>query len=126
MVLLPAHQRLLDDDVEEELTDDQIRDMLENASQRIQQDQGTGVFNPDTPLQLPKLSPGHITDAIITTKGSVTRLHASNLVDQRDRSLANSIKKIEDPIATRKKRQEVRFFFWHSSFANDDNYPKLH
>ncbi|CAI6333260.1 unnamed protein product [Periconia digitata] len=104
MALLPAHQRLLEDDVDEEYTDEQIRGLLDDAAQRIRHNQSDAT--PDVQLRLPKLEPGHITDALVTTKGAITRLDASSLVNQKERALANGFKKIEDPIAIKKQKEE--------------------
>lgn len=107
MALLPAHQRLLEDDVEDDLTNHQIQNMLKEASARVHQNLATGPSTSDALFKLPRLDPGHITQDIITTKGSITRLDTSSLVNKKDKALANGVKKIEDPIAIRKQKQEV-------------------
>jgi hypothetical protein len=132
MALLPAHLRLLEDDSEEELTDQQVQEMLQDASRRMHEKQAGGIPTvPDAPFKLPKMNPGHIADNLLKTQGNVTRLDSEKLIDQKEQALANGIKKIEDPIAVKKQMKEVRYshrppvnFF--PIFAVDDNYPILH
>jgi hypothetical protein len=110
MALLPAHQRLLEDDTdEEELTDEQVRELLEDASRRLREKQAAGPpkSTSDAPFKLPKLRPGHIADTYTTTKGNITRLDSSKLVNKRDQILANGVKKIEDPVAIKRQKIEV-------------------
>jgi hypothetical protein len=110
MALLPAHQRLLEDDTDdEELTDEQVRELLQDASRRMRESRAAGrpTSTSDVPFKLPKLNPGHVADTYTKTKGNITRLDSSKLVNKRDQVLANGVKKIEDPIAIKRQRQEV-------------------
>jgi hypothetical protein len=105
MELLPAHQPLREDDTDEELSDEQIRELLDGAAQRMRAKQP--VTRPDAPFKLPKLRPGHISDTYEKTEGNITRLDHSKLIDEKQQALANGIKKIEDPIALKRQRKEV-------------------
>ncbi|KAF2999229.1 hypothetical protein E8E13_001875 [Curvularia kusanoi] len=106
---LPAHQPLLEDDTDEELTDQQIKELLNEAAERMRAKaalQPSAV--PEAPFKLPKLRPGHIADTYEKTEGNITRLDHSKLIDKKQLALANSIKKIDDPIADKRKRKEEK------------------
>lgn len=106
---LPAHQPLLGDDTDDELSDQQIKELLNEAAERMRAKaalQPSAV--PEAPFKLPKLRPGHIADTYEKTEGNITRLDHSKLIDKKQLALANSIKKIDDPIADKRKRKEVR------------------
>lgn len=134
MELLPAHQPLLEEDTDDELSDEQIRELLNEAAQRMRA-KATSQPTPDAPFKLPKLNPGHIADTYEKTEGNITRLDHSKLIDKKQQALANGIKKIEDPLQVKKQRKEVRHSLVlrtgrHSRmhgwrFARDDNYPNF-
>ncbi len=123
---LPAHQPLLEDDTDEELSDQQIKELLNEAAERMRANTaGQSVTVPDTPFKLPKLRPGHIADTYEKTEGNIARLDHSKLIDKKQLALANGIKKIDDPIADKRRRKEVRLPSLSTTTAGDDNYPKL-
>lgn len=123
MALSPAHPPLMGDDTDEELTDEQVRELLAEAAERMRAKAPQPAH--DAPFTLPKLNPGHIADTYSTTHGAITKLDASKLLPKQDQALANGVKKIEDPVQLRKQKQEVSH---DASFplAVDDNYPILH
>lgn len=106
MELLPAHQPLLDDDTDEELSDEQVRELLNDAAQRMR---AKAAVQPapgaDTPFKLPKLKPGHIADTYEKIEGNITRLDNTKLIDSKQQALADGIKKIEDPIRLKKQKK---------------------
>ena len=110
MEILPTHQPLLDEDTDEELSDEQIRELLNEAAVRMRAKavQTAGSVKAEAPFKLPKLQPGHIADTYEKTDGNITRLDHSKLVDKMQQVMANGIKKIEDPLAIKKQKQEVR------------------
>lgn len=109
MELLPAHQPLFEDDTDEELSDEQIRELLNEAAVRMRAKTASQPVTSDAPFKLPKLKPGHIADQYEKTDGNITRLDSSKLVDKEQQALANGIKKIDDPLHVQKlKKQEVR------------------
>jgi hypothetical protein len=109
MELLPAHPPLLEDDTDEELNDQQIRELLNEAAIRMRaKAAGKPTSAPDVPFKLPKLRPGHIADTHERFDGNITRLDHSKLIDTKQRALANGTKKIDDPLAVkRQKKMEV-------------------
>lgn len=115
MESLPAHQPLLEDDTDEELSDQQIKELLNEAAERMRAKAALQPSAaPEVPFKLPKLRPGHIADTYEKTEGNITRLDHSKLIDKKQLALANSIKKIDDPIADKRKRKEVCTSFFSS------------
>ena len=114
---LPTHQPMLDYDSDEELSPQQIQELLAEAerSVRVKQHRHESV-------RLPKLDPGFIADLSMKTEGAVTRLDPSKLIDQRQRALAEGIKKIDDPIQMKKDKVSILFY---PCPAVDDNYPNF-
>lgn len=110
MELLPAHQPPLEHDTDEELSDDQIRELLNHAAQRMRAKAASQpVTTADAPFKLPKLKPGHIADTYERAEGNITRLDRAKLIDKKQQALADGIKKIEDPLQAKKlKKQAVR------------------
>lgn len=103
---LPAHQPLLEDDTDEELSDQQVKELLKEAAERMRAKQPSAV--PEAPFKLPKLRPGHVADTYEKTEGNITRLDHSKLIDKKQLALANGIKKIDDPLTDKRRRKEVR------------------
>lgn len=110
-MLLPAHQRLLDDaNADDGLTDAQVQELLGDVSRRMREQQAgekPAVVDAARPFKLPKLNPGQIAGGFFQTNGSITRLDSSKLIDEKQQALANGVKKIEDPILAIKKSAEV-------------------
>lgn len=107
MELLPAHQPF-EDDTDEDLSDEQIRELLNEAAARMRaKADAQPVSAPDAPFKLPKLKPGHIADTCEKTDGNITRLDHAKLIDKKQLALANGIKKIDDPLEVKKHRKEV-------------------
>ncbi|KAJ4366908.1 dTDP-fucopyranose mutase [Neocucurbitaria cava] len=106
MELLPAHQPLRDDDTDEEISDEQVRELLNDAAQRMR---AKAAVQPapraDAPFKLPKLNPGYIADTYEKTEGNITRLDNTKLIDRKQQVLADGIKKIEDPIRLKKQKK---------------------
>ncbi|KAI2487164.1 rRNA-processing protein FCF2 [Pyrenophora tritici-repentis] len=105
---LPTHQPPVDDDTDEELSDEQIRDLLNEAAVRMRAEAAQPAVKTDAPFRLPKLQPGQIANTYEKTDGNITRLDHSKLVDKTQQALANGIKKIEDPLQIKKQKQEEK------------------
>lgn len=113
---VPAHQRVVDKgaalddiDTDEELSDEQIRELLGEAEARMRAKQASSQTLPsNAPFRLPKLRPGHIADTYLKTDGSVTRPDPSQLISAKDRALADGVKKIEDPVQVKEQKELVR------------------
>jgi hypothetical protein len=106
MELLPAHQPLFEDDTDEDMSDEQVRELLNEAAARMQaKAAGKSTATSNVPFKLPRLKPGHLADTYEKTDGNITRLDHSKLVDQEQQALANGIKKIDDPLAVKKQKK---------------------
>jgi hypothetical protein len=117
---VPAHQRPLRDETDEELSDAQIQELLDEAERSLRaKQQGR---NTDSLFRLPKLQPGNIADVSLKTEGSVTRVDPSKLVSNQHRALAAAVKRIEDPIQAKKQKLAVRSPILFPP-ADDDNHP---
>jgi hypothetical protein len=105
---MPA-QRQYEGDADDDLSDGQIRALLDQAEaeRRTRAEQGLAHHAAVTssPFRLPKLDSGLRSDNYLQTKGSIARLDQAKLVDEKDRSLANGIKKIEEPISKKEKAE---------------------
>lgn len=104
---LPTHQPLVEDS-DEDLSDEQIRELLNEAAERMRAKAAQPAARTEAPFKLPKLASGRIADTYEKTQGNITRLDHSKLVDKNQAALANGIKKIEDPLQVKKQKQEVR------------------
>ncbi|KAF2253837.1 Fcf2-domain-containing protein [Trematosphaeria pertusa] len=100
----PAHHA---EDSDEELTDEQVRQLLNEAEKRLRE-KASSHPTAEKPFTLPKLKPTQLPDTYLTTKGSITRLDQSKLVPEKDRALANGVKKIEDPVVAKRQRKEEK------------------
>jgi hypothetical protein len=99
-----------DSDSEEELSNEQVNQLLDEAERNLRakeasfqsQAVASGTF------KLPKFSSIKL-DSYMKTKGSITRVDPSKIIDQEQRSLADQgVKKIVDPTQLA-MRQEVSF-----------------
>lgn len=93
-------------DSDEELSDEQIQQLLDEA-ERSARLRHTASSTANVPLRLPKLNPGHIADVSLTTSGSITRLDPSKLINREHRALAEGIKKVDDPIVNKQQKLAV-------------------
>ncbi|KAH7122529.1 rRNA-processing protein FCF2 [Dendryphion nanum] len=107
---MPAHRHPPEDESDEELSDEQIRHLFDQAeAERLSRgDQSLVPSTATAPLKFPKLDTGYIADNNLKTKGSITRLDHSKLVDQKALALANGYKKIVDPVQLTKQRQQEK------------------
>ncbi|KAK8225460.1 rRNA-processing protein FCF2 [Phyllosticta capitalensis] len=97
---------------DEDLSEDQIQALLKQAEVSLRdkaasahQVQSFSAFN----FKLPKLDAGEIATPYIQTNGEVARVNSAKLLDSQQRDLANQqTRKVEDPVAVRKKQIEER------------------
>ncbi|GME46603.1 rRNA processing protein fcf2 [Neofusicoccum parvum] len=102
----PVTHGLADDD---ELSDEQIEMLLKQAEVRLR-DKATSAQQLQLPsatdFKLPRLEAAGLPAPYIQTNGDVARVDPSRLLDAQQRELANHIRKVEDPVAVRKKQAE--------------------
>lgn len=116
---VPAHQPFLEDDTDEDMSDEQVRELLNDAERRLRAEQASKPTS-DVPFRLPKLNAGPVADTYLRPDG---RIDPTKLVSKKDQALANGIKKIEDPIQIKKQKLEVSHMSCLFTFACDDIFP---
>lgn len=94
---------------EEELTDEQIEELLARATARLQSNSSKAASKTDGPQKytFPKLDPGKLEKPYVSTKGDVATVDAPRLLDEKHRKHATGIRKVEDPVAAKKAAEEV-------------------
>lgn len=122
---------------EEELSDEQMQEMLaqaarrrkENASSVALVDKDDGVVKAGQ-FNFPKLNTGEMVQPYVSDAGDVATVDRSRLLGEQDRKLSNQIRKVEDPVAVKKKMLEVccrslTFSPSFTHFAYEENYPNF-
>ncbi|KAL5119127.1 dTDP-fucopyranose mutase [Pleosporales sp. CAS-2024a] len=124
MELLPAQHARLEDETDDELSDEHMRQLLNEAATRMRAKAARKPIIPShAPIRLPKLRPAHLADTHERTDGSITRLDHAKLVDKKQQALANGIKKMDDPLAIKKQKTEEKHA---TAGAQWFNMPKTH
>lgn len=113
---MPAHRHhppLGDDSDDEDLSDEQIRHLFDQAEadRAARGPQSLALPAEEATLKFPRLNPGNIADNHLSTKGSITRFDHSKLVDDESLALANGYKKIVDPVQVAQDKQKVCSIF---------------
>jgi hypothetical protein len=97
---------------EEDLTDEQVEQLLARATARLQQNAKERAITAGRQEQgwsfnFPKLDVGKLEKPYLQTRGEVSSVDARKLLDDRDRKLGNGVRKVEDPVTVKKAMQEV-------------------
>ncbi|KAF2490559.1 rRNA-processing protein FCF2 [Lophium mytilinum] len=98
-------------DSDEELSDEQVHELLRQAETRMREAQELAhqaSDSADAVYRLPKLDPGVIVQPYIQTVDGVARVDPSRLVNDDDRSKANAVRKVEDPLKIKKRKDEEK------------------
>ena len=119
---MPAHLELLQDEPvsasdDEDLTHDQIHALLKDAEIRIRERNSNALTldgKDQSFKRLPKLNAGSVEQPYIRNDGDVARIDHSRLLPVEQRKLANGFRKIEDPIALKKKASKVLSLFLYA------------
>lgn len=100
---------------DEDLTDDQIKQLLQQAELRLRK-QSTDLRAINKPTQsLPKLDVGNITQPYIKANGGISRVDSSYLLDKHARDLADQPRKAKSNSVEKKKLAEVCDHFFSFS-----------
>jgi hypothetical protein len=117
---------------EEDLSDEQMQEMLAQAAKRRQEKASVALFDKDdkdkaNQFNFPKLNTGEMVQPYVSNAGDVATVDRSRLLSEQDRKLSNQIRKVEDPVAFKKKTLEVRsdISFLSHSLAYEENYPNF-
>ncbi|KAL0262171.1 dTDP-fucopyranose mutase [Diplodia seriata] len=104
----PVTHGLVEDD---ELSDEQIEMLLKQAEVRAREKNTSSslVQLPSAAdYKLPRLDTPGLPAPYVHTDGEVARVDPSRLLDDQQRALANHIRKVEDPVAVKKKKIEEK------------------
>lgn len=117
---------------EEDLSDEQMQEMLAQAAKRRQENASVALADDEAKsnrFNFPKLNTGEMVQPYVSNKGDVAKVDSSRLLAQQDRKLSNQIRKVEDPVAVKKQMLEVRTLITlHPPFtplAYEENYPNF-
>jgi hypothetical protein len=117
---------------EEDLSDEQMQEMLAQAAKRRQEKASVALFDKDdkdkvNQFNFPKLNTGGMVQPYVSNAGDVATVDRSRLLSEQDRKLSNQIRKVEDPVAFKKKTLEVRsdISFLSHPLAYEENYPNF-
>ncbi|KAI7577390.1 hypothetical protein KC343_g21786, partial [Hortaea werneckii] len=89
-----------------DLSDEHIDQLLARATERMQQAGAVVKGDEKNLYTFPKLNAGELEKPYIASKGTVTSVDSSRLLDDKDRKQANSIRKVEDPLTAKKAAVE--------------------
>lgn len=95
---------------QEDLTDEQMEEMLAQATTRLREKEEAKMFQTEGPqkFNFPKMDAGDLEKPYVVTKGHVATADKSRLVDDKDRQTGSLIRKVEDPVTAKKLAAEVR------------------
>jgi hypothetical protein len=95
---------------QEDLTDEQMEEMLAQATTRLREREGAKMFQTEAPQKFtfPKMDAGAIEKPYVVVKGHVAEADKSRLIDEKHRQAGSLIRKVEDPVTAKKLAAEVR------------------
>ena len=96
---------------DENLTDEQVEQMLARATQQLKERKNSNELAKKSEVQtynFPKLQTGQLEQPYASSHGDVASLDSKRIVEQKQRTGQHGIRKVEDPVASKKAAQEVR------------------
>jgi hypothetical protein len=95
---------------QEDLTDEQMEEMLAQATTRLREKEEPKMFQTEAPQKFtfPKMDAGAIEKPYVVVKGNVAEADKSRLIDDKHRQAGTLIRKVEDPVTAKKLAAEVR------------------
>lgn len=101
---------LLANPEEEDLTDEQIDALLSRAEERLR-DPSSAVTHLDkhatTLTKARKLNTSGLPAPYVVSNGDVATADPRRLIEESTRTMANGIRRVEDPLVTKRKKLEV-------------------
>lgn len=94
----------------EDLTDEQMEEMLAQATARLREKEESKMFQTEAPQKFtfPKMDAGALEKPYVVTKGNIAEADKARLIDQKHRQNDSLIRKVEDPVTAKKVAAEVR------------------
>lgn len=93
---------------DDDLSDERIEELLSQAEIKLRNQVATRNTNTQQ-VQRAKAPKSSFPAPPAQSKHGITRIESQHLVSDEHRQLANSTRKIEDPVMVRRKRVEVSF-----------------
>ena len=96
---------------QEDLTDEQMEEMLAQATTRLREKEEAKMFEAEAPQKFtfPKMNAGALEKPYVVVKGHVAEADKSRLIDDKHRQSGSLIRKVEDPVTAKKLAAEVRY-----------------
>jgi hypothetical protein len=114
---------------QEDLTDEQMEEMLAQATTRLREKEESAMFKTEAPQKytFPKMNAGDLEKPYVVTKGHIAEADKARLIDEKYRQTGSLIRKVEDPVTARKLAEEVRLHYnphLHHVYEEDiPNFP---
>ena len=108
-----APERESHSQTDEDLTDEQIEELLARATARLREEskwKDVVKLDEEQTSRCPKLETGKLEKPYISHKGDVATVDASRLLEEKHRKQASGVRIVEDPVAARTLAIEV---CWH-------------
>jgi hypothetical protein len=95
---------------QEDLTDEQMEEMLAQATTRLREKEDLNMFKTEAPQKYTflKMNAGELEKPYVVTKGHIAEADQARLIEQKHRQTDSLIRKVEDPVTARKLAAEVR------------------
>ena len=112
---------------QEDLTDEQMEEMLAQATTRLREKEEAKMFQTEAPQKFtfPKMNAGALEKPYVVVKGHVAEADKSRLIDDKHRQAGSLIRKVEDPVTAKKLAAEVRhiLYFTKSHHVYEEDIP---
>ncbi len=92
---------------EEDLSEEQIQELLKQAEARLRERAVSKSRPQNATTSLPKLSTGTLEAPYVKVEKNIARVDGSRLLDPNLRALSNQVRKVEEPVRQKQKQAEV-------------------
>ena len=113
---------------QEDLTDEQMEEMLAQATTRLREKEESAMFKTEAPQKytFPKMNAGDLEKPYVVTKGHIAEADKARLIDEKYRQAGSLIRKVEDPVTARKLAEEVRSHYTpHLHHVYEEDIPNF-
>ena len=113
---------------QEDLTDEQMEEMLAQATTRLREKEEAKMFETEAPQKYtcPKMNAGDLEKPYVVTKGHIAEADKARLIDEKYRQNDGLIRKVEDPVTAKKLAEEVRSHsFAHIHHVYEEDIPNF-
>jgi hypothetical protein len=112
---------------QEDLTDEQMEEMLAQATTRLREKEEAKMFQTEAPQKFtfPKMNAGALEKPYVVVKGHVAEADKSRLIDDKHRQAGSLIRKVEDPVTAKKLAAEVRCILYFTTLQHTTSMRKI-